>query len=68
MRPPLAMIRIAATGAALLLSLAACGTKTALALPPGPATPPLLGGPAVPAPAKPAPPKPADNSAPAEQR
>jgi hypothetical protein len=38
--------------------LAACGTKTALTMPPGPAKPPILGNPTPP----PAPKKPADDS------
>lgn len=36
----------AALISALLLGLAACGTKGALTLPPGPAKPPLFGNPA----------------------
>ena len=68
MKPPLAIVRIAVIGAALAASLAACGTKTQLTLPPGPAKPPLLGGPIAAQPAKPAPAPHSDDNATAGPR
>ncbi len=56
--------------AVLITALSACGTKTPLIMPPGPAKPPLLGVPqaAVAAPAKPPAAAPADDSAAAQPR